>query len=88
MMGRHSTHLDHKDQGGKDGDLQKENDRLGEAAEDIADFRAYAAPRPRLPRAKMSWCPSSCKAAVAGKSPLRVWRKWGGLEIDVPPTTS
>lgn len=59
---------------------QEEYDRLREAAEDLADLRAYDGARAALVAGEEELVPAEfAKRLIAGESPLRVWRELRGL---------
>jgi mRNA interferase RelE/StbE len=58
----------------------KEQDRLCEAAEDLADLRAYDGAKVALASGDEELVPADyAKRLIAGESPLRVWRELRGL---------
>lgn len=57
-----------------------EYDRLREAAEDLADLRAYDRAKAALAAGEDELVPADyAKRLIAGQSPLRVWRELRGL---------
>lgn len=55
---------------------QEEYDRLREAAEDLADLRAYDRAKAALAAGEDELVPADyAKRLIAGESPLRVWRE-------------
>ena len=59
---------------------REEYDRLREAAEDLADLRAYDGTKAALAAGEEELVPAEyAKRLIAGESPLRVWRKLRGL---------
>lgn len=59
---------------------QEEYDRLREAAEDLADLRAYDRAKAALASGEEELVPADfAKRLIAGESPLRVWRELRGL---------
>src|SRR3546814_3910213 len=59
---------------------QAEYDRLREAAEDLADLRAYDGVKAALVAGDEELVPADyAKRLIAGESPLRVWRELRGL---------
>ena len=57
-----------------------EYDRLREAAEDLADLRAYDGTKAALAAGEEELVPAEyAKRLIAGESPLRVWRELRGL---------
>jgi mRNA interferase RelE/StbE len=57
-----------------------EYDRLREAAEDLADLRAYDRAKAALASGEDELVPADfAKRLIAGESPLRVWREVRGL---------
>ena len=58
----------------------EEYDRLREAAEDLADLRAYDRAKAALAAGEDELVPADfAKRLIAGESPLRVWRELRGL---------
>ena len=59
---------------------REEYDRLREAAEDLADLRAYDGTKAALAAGEEELVPAEyAKRLIAGESPLRVWRELRGL---------
>ncbi|MDP3782940.1 MAG: helix-turn-helix transcriptional regulator [Sphingopyxis sp.] len=59
---------------------QAEYDRLREAAEDLADLRAFDGAKAALAAGEDELVPADyAKRLIAGESPLRVWRELRGL---------
>ena len=59
---------------------REEYDRLREAAEDLADLRAYDGTKAALAAGEEELVPADyAKRLIAGESPLRVWRELRGL---------
>ena len=59
---------------------REEYDRLREAAEDLADLRAYDGVKAALAAGEDELVPADYgKRLIAGESPLRVWRELRGL---------
>ncbi len=55
---------------------QEEHNRLREAAEDLADLRAYDGAKAALAAGQEELVPADyAKRLIAGESPLRVWRE-------------
>lgn len=58
---------------------REEYDRLSEAAEDLADLRAYDSAKAALASGEDDLVPAEyAKRLIAGESPLRVWRELRG----------
>ena len=58
----------------------EEYDRLREAAEDLADLRAYDRAKAALAAGEDELVPADfAKRLISGESPLRVWRELRGL---------
>ena len=58
----------------------EEYDRLREAAEDLADLRAYDRAKAALASGEEELVPADfAKRLISGESPLRVWRELRGL---------
>ena len=58
----------------------EEYDRLREAAEDLADLRAYDRAKAALASGEDELVPADfAKRLIAGESPLRAWRELRGL---------
>lgn len=59
---------------------REEYDRLREAAEDLADLRAYDGAKAALAAGEEELVPADfAKRLIAGESPLRIWRELRGL---------
>ena len=59
---------------------REEHNRLCEAAEDMADLRAYDGAKAALAAGAEELVPADyAKRLIAGESPLRVWRELRGL---------